>query len=132
MAEVRPAVLLREAGGAASIALTSDSVLLILSVVGPAVRRARLRRQRSLSAVAREVGMGQPMLSRIETGQRVPRLDQLVALCAVVGVRLSDVLRLAEDEVFPLGGGPWTDEPESLLAGADRLLSRRPRRGGDA
>lgn len=102
----------------------SESVLLVLASVGPAVRKARLRQRIPQIGVARQVGIVGSVLSRIENGQRIPRLDQIAALCNVVGVRLSDVLRFAEEEAYPLGGGPWTDQAGELLMGPepDRLL----------
>lgn len=122
---------MREAGGTvlAGTGLESDSVLLIVAAVGPAVRKARLRQRRSQTAVAVASGLVESILSRIESGQRIPRLDQLVALCDTLGVRPSDVLRFAEDGAFPLGGDPWTDQPDTLLGGPepDRFLLKRKR-----
>jgi hypothetical protein len=48
------------------------------------------------------------VLSRMERAKRDPGLLRLVTTSGVLGVRLSDVLRLAEDEAFPLGFAPWS------------------------
>lgn len=47
--------------------------------------------------IAAQVGLSQPTLSRCLTGNRRWNLDQLAAVCVLLGTRASDVLAVAED-----------------------------------
>jgi DNA-binding XRE family transcriptional regulator len=137
MIEPGPSLLLSDQG---EMALTDtdpawDSVHAMLHVVGLALRRARTRRGITQGRLAEQIGLSAAVLSRLERTQRGPHLTTVLALCNVLGVRFSDVMRVAEDEAFPMGMTPWTDYPSVLIG-----LGPQPgdvdaailRRGGDA
>jgi transcriptional regulator with XRE-family HTH domain len=60
--------------------------------------------------------MTSPALSRLETSKRQPLLERVLTLCNVLALRPSDLFQAVENEAFPLGGVPWTDQPARLLA----------------
>jgi hypothetical protein len=71
-------------------------------------------------------------LSRLERPARDSGLRRLVVASGMLGLRLSDVLRLAEDDAFPLGDAPWTARPTSASDGVTREdRSRYPSTGSD-
>jgi transcriptional regulator with XRE-family HTH domain len=116
----RPTVLY---SGRREIVLTSlaggpeiDSVRAILAVAALLLRQAREKLGVSAVSVADRCGVSPSVLCRVELGRRVPRLVLVLAMCNVLGLRFSDVMRAAEDEAFPLGNHPWTDDPRDLLA----------------
>lgn len=81
---------------------------------GVMIRQLRQRRGWTLRELANKCGVGQSVMCRIETGRREPSIHVLVPLSIHLQVRLSDLLRIAEDEVFPTGPGMWTEIPEGL------------------
>ncbi len=111
----------------------------VLRSVAVLVREIRLTRWFSQTEVAERCEVTGQTLCRVELGQREPKLGLLVMLCGLLGVRPSAVLRLAEDEAFPIEPLPWSSEPADLL-GLSRphgavILERGPlvrRRGGGA
>lgn len=116
----RPSVLY---SGSGEIMLTGlpgspeiDSVAAMAPAVASLLRRVRENQGLSLAEAAGRCGMSPSVLSRLERAHRGLRLRQLLALCNVLGVRFSDVMRAAEDEAFPLGDTPWTEHPAGLLA----------------
>lgn len=122
MDDARPSVvLLSEWGPNAVLTDTdgaspdTDSVSVMLYAIGLLMRRAREARGWIQADLADACEMWVPVLSRIERARREPRLSLALTLCNLLGVRFSDVMRMAEDEAFPLGRGPWTDQPANLL-----------------
>jgi transcriptional regulator with XRE-family HTH domain len=101
-------------GGDISVASVAD----IVRSTGMLLRQVRLARGLALREPARLCGVSISEVSRIEMGLRMPRLDTLVRLCAVLGVRPSEVVQMAEDEAFPLDSSPWTARPAELLLNA--------------
>jgi ribosome-binding protein aMBF1 (putative translation factor) len=94
----------------------------IVSAVCSRLRSARLQQGMSLAEAALRLRLSPSVLSRLEQAKRAPSLLRLVTASGALGVRLSDVLRLAEDEAFPLGSAPWaagraTVSPEDTPAG---------------
>jgi transcriptional regulator with XRE-family HTH domain len=110
----------------------------IVRSTGMVLRRVRLARGLQQREPARLCGLGISDVCRIELGRRTPPLDRLIRLCTVLGVRPSEVLRMAEDEAFPLDSAPWTASPAELLlravpgalAMADLTVRNRPAGGG--
>jgi transcriptional regulator with XRE-family HTH domain len=116
----RPTVLY---AGRREVVLTSvpggpevDSVQAILAEAALLLRRVREKLGVTAVSVAQRCGVSQSVLCRVELGRRVPQLPLVLAVCNVLGVRFSDVMRAAEDEAFPLGGRPWINDPRELLA----------------
>jgi transcriptional regulator with XRE-family HTH domain len=104
----------------------------ILNAVGTRLRSARMDQGVSLADAARRLSLSESVLSRLERARRDSGLVRLVMASSALGVRLSDVLRLAEDDAFPLGSAPWADCRTTGSHGvtpADR--SRRPLVGSD-
>jgi transcriptional regulator with XRE-family HTH domain len=83
--------------------------------VGLLLRRARENQELMQSQVAQRCGISTSVLCRLERARREPRLTVLLVLAGALGVRLSDVLRAAEDEAFPLGPVPWSPRSAELL-----------------
>lgn len=82
-----------EDSSAAAIAAT-------LGEAGHRLKRYRLRRKLTLTEVAETTGMSKSTLSRLETGQRRPTLELLLALAHAYEVPL-DALVAAPDEGDP-------------------------------
>jgi transcriptional regulator with XRE-family HTH domain len=78
---------------AANIAATLDRV-------GSRLKRLRLQRELTLTVVAESTGISKSTLSRLETGQRRPTLELLLALSHAYRVPL-DALVAAPDEGDP-------------------------------
>jgi transcriptional regulator with XRE-family HTH domain len=76
----------------------------VLSAVGPRLRALRRQRDITLSALAESTGISVSTLSRLESGQRKPTLEQLLPLARAYGVPLDD-----------LAGGPATGDPRVHL-----------------
>lgn len=75
---------------AAAIAATLDQV-------GGRLKRLRTDRQMSLTAVATSTGISKSTLSRLETGQRRPTLELLLALSHTYQVPLDDLVAAPEE-----------------------------------
>lgn len=79
----------------------------VLASIGDQIRDARQSRGWLLSDLALRVGVSPSVVCRMELARREPSIYQLINACAALEMRLSGVLRRAEDEAFPLGSGPW-------------------------
>lgn len=75
---------------------TDAAVHAALEAVGPRLRRARELRSLSLTDVADRTGISRSTLSRLETGQRRPTLELLLALTAAYRVPLDDLVGAPE------------------------------------
>jgi transcriptional regulator with XRE-family HTH domain len=81
----------------------------ILAALGTQLRRIRLERGWQLKDLAEDMGMSMSVLCRLELARREPSARNLITICSALEVRLSDVLRRAEDEAFPMGLAPWSE-----------------------
>ncbi|MEV8435861.1 XRE family transcriptional regulator [Actinosynnema sp. NPDC051121] len=93
-----------------------------LDAVGARLKRLRLRRELTLTALAARTGISASTLSRLEAGLRRPTLEQLLPLARVHGVTLDELV-----------GAPPTGDPRVNLRpvecgdGSTMLpLARRP------
>lgn len=86
-------------------------VAAMLASIGAQVRAARQGRGWFLSDVAERLSLSASVICRLELARREPSIHQLIMVCAVLGLRLSDVIRIAENEAFPLGPTPWPPSP---------------------
>ncbi len=75
---------------------TSAAIATALEQVGPRLRRVRAQRRMSLTGVADLTGISKSTLSRLETGQRRPTLELLLALSQVYRVALDDLVAAPE------------------------------------
>ncbi len=88
---------------------------------GQAIRD--LRGDVSQRAAAKGIGISHPYLCDIERGKAVPSLDVLVRLAAHYGVRLSELVRRAEEagDIKPLPAyrpfGHSGSQPERVVPG---------------
>lgn len=64
----------------------------VLEAIGPRLRALRRQRETTLTAVAEATGISVSTLSRLESGQRRPTLELLLALAGAYGVALDDVV----------------------------------------
>lgn len=117
-------------------------MVLLRQVLGDTLRQQRLAQQRTLRQVSTAAKVSLGYLSELERGQKEASSELLAAICAALGLRLSDlfhqvsdVLELAEldaslamdstEAVFSAGG---TDEAgrSEPLAHVEQLSSHRP------
>lgn len=63
-----------------------------LGAVGPRLKRLRLQREITLTALAAQTGISASTLSRLEAGLRRPTLEQLLPLARVYGVTLDELV----------------------------------------
>lgn len=81
--------------GTATRAVTPE-IAAALAGVGPRLKRVRTQRGASLTTVAASTGISKSTLSRLETGQRRPTLELLLALSHVYRVPLDDLVGAPE------------------------------------
>ncbi|MFI6520425.1 helix-turn-helix domain-containing protein [Spirillospora sp. NPDC050679] len=74
---------------------------LLRSLLGAALRRARLSQGRTLADVARTARISMPYLSEIERGCKEASSEVLAAVCDALGVDLAELLT---DVVYDLTG----------------------------
>jgi transcriptional regulator with XRE-family HTH domain len=70
----------------------TDEVADVLEAIGPRLRALRRQRETTLTAVAEATGISVSTLSRLESGQRRPTLELLLALAGAYGVALDDLV----------------------------------------
>ncbi|WP_326999927.1 XRE family transcriptional regulator [Dactylosporangium sp. NBC_01737] len=120
-----------------------------LDAVGPRLKRLRLRRDITLTDLARETGISVSTLSRLEAGLRRPTLEQLLPLARAHGVTLDELVDAPPTgdprinlRAIPCGDGsailPLTRRPGGiqaykfvLPAGDDREPDLRTHEGYD-
>lgn len=88
----------------------------ITRAVGDLLRRARLASGLKLAELAEQCGVSQSVLCRVELARRKPGMPLLMTVCARLGIRVSDVLRAAEDAAVPLPVAPRDGRFHDLLA----------------
>jgi transcriptional regulator with XRE-family HTH domain/quercetin dioxygenase-like cupin family protein len=75
--------------------------------VGDRIRRARLARQVSLRALAREIGVSASLISQIETGKSRPSVGTLYAITTALGISVEEIFDapvIASPDPPPAGG----------------------------
>jgi transcriptional regulator with XRE-family HTH domain len=77
----------------------------VLAEVGPRLRRLRVRRGVTLTALAAQTGISKSTLSRLETGRRKPSLELLLPLAAAHHLPLDELV-----------GAPRVGDPRVRLA----------------
>ncbi|OIJ98385.1 helix-turn-helix domain-containing protein [Streptomyces colonosanans] len=68
-------------------------------LVGDALRRERLAQERTLKDVAEAARISMPYLSELERGRKEASSEVLAAAAHALGLGLSDLLSLAQDEL---------------------------------
>jgi transcriptional regulator with XRE-family HTH domain len=69
--------------------------------LGDRIRAERQRRELSLRALAREVGVSASMISQIETGKARPSVSTLYAITSVLGMSVQDAFERVPDAAPP-------------------------------
>jgi hypothetical protein len=102
-------------------------MVLLRRLVGDVLRRHRLRQARTLREVSAAARVSLGYLSEVERGRKEASSELLAAICAALGVSLSDVLREVSDDlavaeratVAPIGFVPVSvSAKRSVAAGA--------------
>ena len=65
---------------------------LLRTMLGDALRRARLKQRRTLADVARAARVSMPYLSEVERGRKEASSEVLAAICEALRIDLSDLL----------------------------------------
>jgi transcriptional regulator with XRE-family HTH domain len=76
---------------------SAAAIAAALDQVGPRLKRLRMRRKLTLTGVAESTRISKSTLSRLETGQRRPTLELLLALSHVYRVPLDDLVAAPEE-----------------------------------
>ncbi|WDZ86625.1 helix-turn-helix domain-containing protein [Micromonospora cathayae] len=98
---------------------------LLRRVIGGVLRRLRIRQGRTLREVAAAAGVSVPYLSEVERGRKEASSEVLAAICRALGIRLSDLLEEARDDLRRLE--PRTPVPQPRVAAGRRALPSGPR-----
>jgi transcriptional regulator with XRE-family HTH domain len=83
-------------------------MILLRRLLGDALRRQRLRQERTLRDVSAGARVSLGYLSEVERGQKEASSELLAAICRALGVQLSEVLRDVTDELHLLA---WRFRP---------------------
>ncbi|MFI6824836.1 helix-turn-helix domain-containing protein [Micromonospora sp. NPDC050187] len=123
---------------------------LLRRVIGGVLRRLRVRQGRTLREVAEVAGVSVPYLSEVERGRKEASSEVLAAICRALGIRLSDLLEEARDDlrrveprtpvapprvptgrrVLPTGPRPTPAGSRPNQAGSRPTPATRPAAGG--
>jgi transcriptional regulator with XRE-family HTH domain len=76
---------------------SAAEIAAVLDQVGPRLKRVRTQRRMTLTGVARATGISKSTMSRLETGQRRPTLELLLALSHAYRVALDDLVAAPEE-----------------------------------
>jgi transcriptional regulator with XRE-family HTH domain len=99
---------------------------LLRTLIGAALRRARLEQGRTLAEVARAARVSMPYLSELERGRKEASSEVLAAICDALRIELGDVLTEVSHVLVP------TRRPTgSILAWTARPGAPGRRRPGD-
>lgn len=90
---------------------------LLRRVIGGVLRRLRVRQGRTLREVAAAAGVSMPYLSEVERGRKEASSEVLAAICRALGIRLSDLLGEARDDLRRL---ERTEPMGFTIGGLDR------------
>ena len=105
---------------------SAAAIAAVLDQVGDRLKRLRTQRRMTLTGVAKATGISKSTLSRLETGQRRPTLELLLALSHTYRVPLNDLVAAPEvgDPRIQLKPGrvkgrtviPLTRQPDGMQA----------------
>jgi transcriptional regulator with XRE-family HTH domain len=76
---------------------SAAEIAAVLDRVGARLRRLRIQRRMTLTDVANSTGISKSTMSRLETGQRRPTLELLLALSHAYRVPLDDLVAAPEE-----------------------------------
>jgi transcriptional regulator with XRE-family HTH domain len=84
--------------------------------IGRAIYALRKEKGLKLEEVALDAGTDSGHLSRIETGSRKPSLAMLEKIAAAMGVRISQIVAMAEGETISVATGKASSHGEADLS----------------
>lgn len=87
----------------------------ITRAVGDLIRRARQASGMRLQDLAEQCGVSESVLCRVELARRTPGVAFLMTVSSQLGIRLSDLMRAAEDAAVPLPDEPRTGRFHELF-----------------
>ncbi|WP_103535271.1 helix-turn-helix domain-containing protein [Streptomyces sp. SM11] len=99
----------------------SPAIAQVLDEVGPRLRRLRMRRGASLTALAEVTGISKSTLSRLESGLRRPSLELLLPIAQAHQVPLDELVGAPE-----VGDPRIRPSPRSVNGNTVLPLTRRP------
>jgi hypothetical protein len=73
----------------------------------------RVVQRTRLAQLSEDSGVPRSRLARIELQKTDCTLHDGILISAALGVRFSDILRYAEDEIIPVGKAPWVGGRQS-------------------
>jgi transcriptional regulator with XRE-family HTH domain len=103
--------------------------MLLRRLLGDALRRQRLRQQRTLREVSADARVSLGYLSEVERGQKEASSELLSSICEALGVNLSQVLREVSDELETLelaAGSPALVPMHDDASMADSMSAHTP------
>lgn len=74
-------------------------MVLLRGLLGDALRRRRLEQGRTLREVSGEARVSLGYLSEVERGQKEASSELLAAICAALGMRMSELMHEVGDEL---------------------------------
>lgn len=66
--------------------------------VGARIRHLRAVRGLNIRDVAKRTGMHRPIISRVELGTYMPRLDTIYRIAMALDVKMADIIRVIDSE----------------------------------
>lgn len=101
------------------VELDTTDVQAVMTALGDVLRRLRMHQGIKMVELADRWQVSLSVLCRIELARRTPSLAPLVRLAGLLGVRLSDLMRAAEEQAFPQGFSPWERQSDGLFSAPD-------------
>lgn len=73
----------------------------ISRAVGARIRQLRLGKNIAIKEVAERTGMHRPLVSRVELGTYMPRLDTILRIAQALDVRVADIVYVIDADPNP-------------------------------
>ncbi|GIG57812.1 transcriptional regulator [Longispora fulva] len=106
--------------------------VLLRSALGDTLRRMRLEQGRTLADVALRARVSMPYLSELERGLKEASSEVLAALCAALGIELSDLLVAIAFQISAESVVATPAPIRRMTAGHFEVATSPVRRAGDA
>jgi transcriptional regulator with XRE-family HTH domain len=106
--------------------------VLLRSALGESLRRLRLEQGRTLAEVALAARISMPYLSEVERGLKEVSSEVLAALCAALGIDLSDLLVAVAFHISASSTATTVLPVRRMAAGQFDVAAPPARRAGDA
>ncbi|WP_417281906.1 helix-turn-helix domain-containing protein [Catellatospora aurea] len=106
--------------------------VLLRSALGESLRRLRLEQGRTLAEVALAARISMPYLSEVERGLKEVSSEVLAALCAALGVDLSELLVAVAFHISASNTATTVLPVRRMTAGQFDVAAPPTRRAGDA